>query len=235
MSPVAEAATPVAAEPIVGPVASQTPEPARSLADLPALDGPRTLQPSDAGRRMSFEDFILCDFEDGCLYELARGIVVVAEVPGLLHGMIVYRIGRLFARFEEANPTIIYYRAAGSDCRLRLPAMQCDRHPDQAVYLTPPPDDGSKLWTRWAPDLVVEVVSAGGQERDFTEKREEYLKAGVREYWILDPATRVLYALRRAGDVWDEVPVTSEEVYRCPILPGLEVRPADLFGPPPTL
>ncbi len=117
------------------------------------------------------------------------------------------------------------------ECRLRLPAMKCDRHPDQAVYLSPPPDEGPKLWTRWAPDLVVEIVSVGGEERDYGEKREEYLRAGVREYWILNPATRVLHALQRAGDTWQEVTVTADDLYRCPILPGLEVRPADLFGP----
>lgn len=84
---------------------------------------------------------------------------------------------------------------------------------------------------RWTPELVVEVVSEGGEERDYVEKREEYLRAGVREYWILNPVTRILHALQRAGDVWHEETVAADALYRCPLLPGLEVRPGDLFGP----
>ena len=44
--------------------------------------------------------------------------------------------------------------------------MQSDRHPDQAVYLLPPPD-GPRPWTRWVPEIVVEVVSEGGEDRDY--------------------------------------------------------------------
>ena len=230
MSTVAEAPQVASPDAIFHVVEAPSPTPVE-LTNMSALEGPRTLRPSDAGRRMAFEDFILCDFEDGCFYELARGIIVVAEVPGVPHGRIVYRVGRLFYRYEELHPDRINYRAGGMECRLRLPAMSCDRHPDQAVYLSPPPDEGPKLWTRWAPDLVVEIVSAGGEERDYGEKREEYLRAGVREYWILNPATRILHALRRAGDTWQEETVTADGLYRCPILPGLEVRPVDLFGP----
>ncbi len=210
----------VAAEPIATPV---------PLADLPAIEGPRTLRPSDHGRRMAFQDFILCNFEDG-LYELARGVIVVTEVPGIHHGRIVTLTSDMFTFYNRDHPGWINYRATGSGCRIRLPGMRSDRHPDFAIYLQPPPDDGPKIWTRWVPDLVVEIVSEGGEERDYVEKREEYLRAGVREYWILNPVTRILHALRRAGDVWEEATVASDASYRCPILPGLEFRPVDLFG-----
>lgn len=81
MSTVADAPR-VASPDSIFPVGETAPPTAAELANLPALEGPRTLRPSDAGRRMAFEDYILCDFEDGCFYELARGIIVVAEVPG---------------------------------------------------------------------------------------------------------------------------------------------------------
>jgi Uma2 family endonuclease len=204
---------------------------APSPADLPALEGPRRLVPGDHGRRMAFEDFVRCDFEDGCLYELARGVIVVTEVPGIHHGRIECRTCDLFAFYDRDHPGLINYRATGSGCRLRLPGMRSDRHPDLTIYLSPPPDEGPKIWMRWTPDLVVEVVSEGGEERDYGEKREEYLRAGVREYWILNPVTRILHALQRAGDVWHEETVVADALYRCPLLPGLEVRPGDLFGP----
>jgi Uma2 family endonuclease len=180
---------------------------------------------------MAFSDFVLCDFEDGCLYELARGIIVVSEVAGVPHAQVIHRVSRMFGRYEDQHEGVIYLRCGGGECRLRLPGMASDRHPDHAVYLSPPPDAGPRVWTRWVPDILIEVVSPGSEERDYAEKREEYLRAGVREYWILNPATRILHALQRAGDVWEEATVNADEVYRCPLLPGLEVRPADLFGP----
>jgi Uma2 family endonuclease len=77
---------------------------------------------------------------------------------------------------------------------------------------------------------VVEVVSEGGEDRDYNEKREEYLRVGVTEYWILDPRTRVMKVLQRAGDVWGEVTVAADATYRPHLLPGLEVRPGELLG-----
>lgn len=124
---------------------------------------------------------------------------------------------------------MINYSAGGGECCLRLPGMQSDRHPDQAVYLLPPPD-GPRPWTRWVPEIVVEVLSDGSEERDLVEKREEYLRVSVTEYWILDPARRLLIVLQRAGDVWQEVTIPAGASYRPHLLPGLEVRPDDLLG-----
>ena len=65
----------------------------------------------------------------------------------------------------------------------------------------------------------------------YRSKREEYLRMGVHEYWILDPAERKLHVLQRAGDVWDEVVVPVGAVYKTRLLPGLDVRPEELLGP----
>jgi Uma2 family endonuclease len=186
---------------------------------------------ADHGRRMTLDEFVAAEFDEGWLYELARGVVDVTEVPGLNHGRIVGRITALLVEYQLRNPKIINYRAGGGECRLRLPGMQSDRHPDQAMYLSPPPP-GTSPWTQWTPDIVIEVVSEGGEERDYVEKREEYLRAGVTEYWILDPSLRAMRVLKRAGDVWDEVNVGADQTYRTHLLPGLEVRPGELLGPP---
>ena len=42
------------------------------------------------------------------------------------------------------------------------------------------------------PDLVVEVLSPGTRRIDRLEKTVEYARAGVREYWILDPQGRTV-------------------------------------------
>ena len=106
--------------------------------------------------------------------------------------------------------------------------MVCDRHPDQAIYLDPQPP-GQSPWTRWIPHIVVEIVSLGGEERDYVLKREEYLRAGVREYWIIDPVTEELRILSRDGDVWSETILKRGQAYQTPLLPGLEVRLEELL------
>ena len=53
---------------------------------------------------------------------------------------------------------------------------------------------------REAPDFVAEVLSPGTAVKDTTVKRDKYERAGVGEYWILDPETEgvVVYRLREA-------------------------------------
>jgi Uma2 family endonuclease len=181
---------------------------------------------------MTLDEFTEADFEAGWLYELARGVVIATEVPGISHGRSVRGFAKLFLLYDEAYPGVINYSAGGGECRLRLPEMQSDRHPDQAVYLLPPPA-GPRPWTRWVPEIVVEVLSEGSEERDLVEKREEYLRAGVTEYWILNPFGRCLVVLQRAGDAWQELVIPAGGCYHPHLLPGLEVRPADLLGPDP--
>ena len=104
----------------------------------------RRIGPSDHGQRLTLDEFIEADFEEGWLYELARGVIDVTEVPGPHHGRIVRRLARhVRSTTSDDHPGVINYRAGGGECRLRLPGMQSDRHPDQAVYLDPEPPEAT--------------------------------------------------------------------------------------------
>ena len=200
------------------------------MATVSAPPTPVKIGPGDAGRRMTLEEFVAADWAGGWLYELARGVVVVTQVLGIHHGRIVERISERFVIYKLAHPGVINYRSAGSDCRIRLPGMQSDRHPDQAIYLTPPPK-GKRIWYRWVPAIVVEVVSRRGEERDYVEKREEYLRSGVLEYWIFDPIRRKLVVQTREGDTWAERELGDSAEYRTELLPGLVVSVGEILGP----
>lgn len=189
-----------------------------------------TIGPRDLGRTMTLEEFVAADWTGGWLYELARGIVVVTEVPRPAHGLTVRRIARTFDRYDDAHPGLIKYAAGGGECRIRLAGMHSDRHPDQAIYLMPQPR-GTRVWQRWIPAIVVEVVSRRGEDRDYIEKREEYLRFGVLEYWIFDPERRQLLVLKRAGDVWEERELGEQAIHRTELLPGLEVSVSEILGP----
>ncbi len=79
----------------------------------------RTVGPADHGRRISLAEFAEADFEDGWLYELARGVVVVTEVPGISHGRIVMKLSSLFALYESDHPGVINDRAGGMSTSAR--------------------------------------------------------------------------------------------------------------------
>lgn len=186
--------------------------------------------PRDSGRRMTLDEFIAAEWEPGYLYELARGIVVVTEVPRPSHGEVVRRLARLFIYHGDAYPGAIAYGAGGGECRIRLPGMASDRHPDQAIYLTRRPK-GKHVWQRWVPAIVIEVVSRRGEERDYIAKRDEYHRFGVLEYWIFDPYRRKLVVLKRNGDIWAERELDDAATYRTELLPGLVVSVGEILGP----
>ena len=43
-----------------------------------------------------------------------------------------------------------------------------------------------------APDWVIEVVSKNNASHDYVTKLMQYQKAGVREYWIVDPEEQTI-------------------------------------------
>lgn len=43
-----------------------------------------------------------------------------------------------------------------------------------------------------APDWVIEIVSPSSKARDYFKKLFKYRSAGVREYWIVDPAKKAV-------------------------------------------
>jgi Uma2 family endonuclease len=155
--------------------------------------------PTDHGRRMTLDEFREAEEQPGYLYELARGVVNVVEVPGDAHGQVVDNVHECLSRYRREHPGLILRFGHGSDIRLLIAARNSDRHPDLAVVFrdTPPHSEGRQL-----PSLVVEVVSPGAEarRRDYVEKRDEYLQMGIREYWIVDPERRELTVLARQGD-----------------------------------
>ncbi len=187
-----------------------------------------TVGPADQGRRLRLDEFAGADRQEGYLYELARGVLVVSDVPGRRHLAQLSALRRQLAAYDLAHAGRIHTLAAGSECKLLIAALESERHPDLAVYQTPPPDD-EPLWELWVPEIVLEVISPGSEQRDYAEKREEYLLFGVLEYWIFDAERRELLVLRRAGGRWRERTVRPPEVYRTRLLPGLELACGPVF------
>ena len=69
---------------------------------------------------------------------------------------------------------------------------------------------------------MIEVVSPSSRQRDYDEKPEEYLRFGVKEYWIVDADKRTMIVMRRSRGRWVETTVRPPAIYRTKLLPGLE-------------
>lgn len=41
------------------------------------------------------------------------------------------------------------------------------------------------------PDLIIEILSPGNKKYDLVKKKNLYEKSGVKEYWVVDPETRI--------------------------------------------
>ena len=92
--------------------------------------------------------------------------------------------------------------------------------------------DQSKLddkGCKGAPDLIIEILSPSTARFDRMLKFQQYLKAGVREYWMVDPLEQIVqvciwkdgkYFIMAYADT-DTVPVS--------VLPGLEIRLPEVF------
>ena len=92
---------------------------------------------------------------------------------------------------------------------------------------------------RGGPALVVEILSPGTREADEHIKRRLYDRAGVREYWVVDPIEDVLTIHRRAGDgrLSDMRVLTAaandteaNDTLTTPLLPAFSLPLAEYFG-----
>ena len=87
-----------------------------------------------------------------------------------------------------------------------------------------------KLNLQGAPDLVIEILSAGSRKRDLETKKKIYARFGIGEYWIVDPDAEAVEV-----KIWSEIGFLRHAVYarsRClssPLLPAVKIRLQDIF------
>ena len=126
--------------------------------------------PQQHGRKMSLRAFEFAQVEEGCIAELARGYLVVSEVPNFPHARRTALIRKRLDQYDGNSPGVIYEILTSMECKLLVPEWESERHPDIAVYLTAPKGKKDRtLWRTWIPELVIEVVSERSRDRDYTE------------------------------------------------------------------
>src|SRR5262249_20962443 len=102
------------------------------------------------------------------------------------------------------------------------------RRADRAIWIglgrIPKPTD--------PPTVAVEFVSKRKRDRhrDYVTKRDEYMAAKVKEYWIIDRFDRCLVVFSRQGGKVKQTVYREHQVYRTPLLPGFELPLAKLLA-----
>ena len=82
-----------------------------------------------------------------------------------------------------------------------------------------------------APDLVIEILSSSTRERDRTVKKKLYARAGVTEYWLVDPQSKTIEILKLGEAGFERVALYSQdEALTSPVLPGLQIDLREIFS-----
>ena len=67
---------------------------------------------------------------------------------------------------------------------------------DPDITVVCDPDKLDKYGCKGAPDMVIEILSPSTRRHDLAVKYRLYQRAGVREYWIVDPDGKTVQAFR---------------------------------------
>jgi Uma2 family endonuclease len=79
------------------------------------------------------------------------------------------------------------------------------------------------------PILAIEILSPSDKQEEITDKVREYLDAGVRLVWVVDPVFRTIEVFR--PDAEPELFNIQRELTAEPHLPGFRVAVAEVFEP----
>jgi Uma2 family endonuclease len=179
----------------------------------------------------------LLEMSDSKQYELVDGNLVEKEVS-YLSSLIGSEVAFRLKLFLQQHPL---GTVTGSDA-----SFQCFdddplkvRRPDVAFIARGrlPAEELARGHVTIAPDLAVEVVSPNDYVYELNKKVQEYLRAGVRLVWVIDPENRTLLvyrADRTLAEFQPEDELTGEEVipgFRCLVQDFF--KPLDLLAKPP--
>jgi Uma2 family endonuclease len=176
--------------------------------------------------KMTADEFLAIP-PDGKLYELIDGELIVNPAPVPWHQKVIFNIVMQLGPFvKERHLGRVYF--APIDVKLTVH----DVFEPDIIYISRERLRviGPKFLTE-APDLAVEVVSKWSHRRDEVVKRRVYERAGVREYWVVDPMRLTVNVYRREGDAFARGKLLDrQDALSTPLLPGFALPLREVFA-----
>ena len=165
--------------------------------------------------------------DDGYRYELLAGSLLREPRPGALHGLVVTAVAVVLAEWARAGGTGVVLTGDSGFILERAPDTV--RGPDVAWISRARFDAVGPIGTAFPgpPDLAVEVLSPNDRPGDVHGKVADYLAAGTRLVWLVDPERRRVTSYRKL--LAPRVSGSNELLRDEELLPGFEVRVGDLF------
>lgn len=161
--------------------------------------------------------------------ELIAGDLYVTPGPSLEHQRVVLRLLRRFCDACELGDRA---EVLASPLDVHLPTGDVVQ-PDIVVVGADQGDICRPDGVHGAPRLLVEVVSPTHPERDRLVKRGRYARAGVAEYWIVDPVAESVEVFILVEDEYTPAGwFTGDARVESPALPHLRLRADRLFSAP---
>lgn len=150
--------------------------------------------------------------DDGKLYEVLNGELIMTASPVPRHQQLVFRIAKLIDSWATAH-------TAGEVFVSPIDVVLGDDVviPDVVFVSTGRRFIIGPERIAGAPDLVVEVLSLSTSQRDLRIKWDLYARSGVREYWVVNPETATVEVLTLVNGAYErhvlaqgETPITSQ-------------------------
>ena len=146
--------------------------------------------------RYTFADALT--WEENERIEIIDGKAVMMAPPLRVHQRILMALSRQIANFLDGKQCEVY----PVPFAVRPFEEDGDAPEDVDTMLEPDitvvcdPDKLDKYGCRGAPDMVIEILSPSTRRHDLAVKYRLYQRAGVQEYWIVDPDGKTVQVFR---------------------------------------
>jgi Uma2 family endonuclease len=148
------------------------------------------------GVKLTYDDFVLFP-DDGKRHELIDGEHFVTPSPTLKHQKVLGNLHLLIGNWLEPQPIGQIYCAPFDVVFSTFDVVEPD-----LLYMSNERAEAvlTEANVQGAPELVIEIGSPSTRQRDETIKRRLYERAGVSEYWFVDPEIDVVRVYRRNAE-----------------------------------
>jgi Uma2 family endonuclease len=177
---------------------------------------------------VSAEDYLARYAET--FHEWVEGVVVKMSPVTLQHDLLTNYLRQWLNAYFALNPM---GRVVGEPFVMRLDAIGRIREPDLQIILQGNPGQLTSTAMIGPADICIEVISPESVERDYGQKFSEYERAGVREYWIIDPLRqRADFNRLNESGIYTVIAPDDTDHYHTPLLPRLALHVPTLWVEP---
>src|SRR5262245_12656490 len=165
--------------------------------------------------------------DDGYHHELQAGLLVSEPAPGFRHGHVLAAVAELLRTHVKRQRLGVVLAGDSGFILARRPDTV--RAPDVAFISRgrfERSEDPTKAFAG-APDLAVGVLSPSNTRADMHAKIADYLAAGTRCVWVVDPEARAVtvYTSLLEPRRFNE----AETLDGADVVPGFRVRVGEIF------